>query len=138
MAAPDTHIAELDEGELRSFGLTTGALVAAIFGLLLPWLFDLNYPRWPWAVCAVLTIWALVAPRTLRLVYRGWMRVGLLLSRVTTPILMSVVFFVVVLPTGLLARLFREDVLRRKFEGDAESYRIPSKKHPQDQYERPF
>ena len=50
MTAP---IPELDHAGLRRFGLTTGALIAGIFGLLLPWLFDARYPAWPWLAAAL-------------------------------------------------------------------------------------
>ena len=38
-----THeIPELDREGLRQFGLTTGGIVAVLFGVVLPWLFDLD------------------------------------------------------------------------------------------------
>ena len=48
--------------ELRSFALVTGAMVAAVFGLLLPWLFASRMPLWPWIVFAFLSTWGLVHP----------------------------------------------------------------------------
>ena len=47
-----------------------------------------------------------VAPGALGPVYRGWMRFGLALSRVTTPIIMAVIYFGILTPTGLAMRLF--------------------------------
>ena len=41
-------IPELDRRGLRSFGLTTGLMVAALFGLALPWLLEHQVPIWPW------------------------------------------------------------------------------------------
>ena len=38
-------------------------------------------------------------------VYRGWMKMALMISKVTTPIFMSIVYFVVLTPTGLLMRV---------------------------------
>ena len=54
--------------ELREFGIVTGALFALVFGLLLPWLFELALPTWPWIVLAILATWGIVAPATLRFV----------------------------------------------------------------------
>ena len=71
MSADKAEIPELDRPGLRRFGLTTGAIVAALFGVLLPYLFDHAWPRWPWVIAAILITWATVAPGTLRLVYRG-------------------------------------------------------------------
>ena len=41
-------IETLDAAGYRKFGLITGAIVVVLFGLAIPWLFSLNFPRWPW------------------------------------------------------------------------------------------
>ena len=128
MAASHT-IPELDRKGLREFGLVTGTIVAILFGVFFPWVLERAYPLWPWVVMAVLGGWALIAPSSLRPVYRGWMRVGLLLSKVTTPIVMGAIFFVIIVPVGLVMRLAKRDPLRRTFERDAISYRLASE-HP--------
>ncbi len=69
-------IPELDRKGLREFGLTTGAIIAALFGALFPWLLERAFPLWPWIILLVLGGWALVAPASLRPVYRLWMRFG--------------------------------------------------------------
>ena len=125
--AHDATIPELDANGLRNFGISTGAIVAGLFGLLLPWLFERALPLWPWAVFAVLAAWALLAPRSLRLVYRYWMKLGLLLNRVTTPIVLGVVFFLVVAPMGLVRRAFGRDAMARTFDDAAPTYRVKSR-----------
>jgi hypothetical protein len=131
-------IPELDAKGLRSFALTTGGIVVALFGLLLPWLLDLGFPIWPWVLGAVLSVWGLAAPATLRPVYRGWMRFGLLASRITTPIILGIVFYVVIMPMGLVMRLFGHDPMRRKLDTDEASYRVPSKPATRESVERPY
>jgi hypothetical protein len=133
----EQEIRKLDRKGLREFGLTTGGIVAALFGLFFPWLLERPIPRWPWVVAGVLAAWGLVAPMSLGPVYRGWMRLGILLSRVTTPVIMGVVFFLVVTPTGLVRRLLGKDSLARRFEA-SESYRVPSHKAPIRNLEKPF
>ncbi len=136
--AGDTHkIPELDRKGLREFGLTTGALVAGLFGLFFPWLLERPWPVWPWAVFALLGGWALLAPASLRPVYFGWMRFGLLLSRITTPIIMALVFFLVLTPMALFRRLLRKDALQRQFD-DSDTYRVASKTPPEDHLDRPY
>ena len=135
----DHPIPELDKAGLRRFGITTGAIVGVLFGVLLPWLFGLGYPLWPWIVFAVLALWGLAAPTTLQPVYYWWMRFGLLLNKVTSPIIMGVVFFVVLLPMALVMRyVARRDPLRRQFDAAAESYRIESAQTDSDGLRRPF
>jgi hypothetical protein len=132
-----SDIPQLDARGFRQFGLTTGGLVAVLFGVVFPYLFGAGWPLWPWIVFAVLATWALVAPMTLQPLYRGWMRVGLALSKVTTPIIMTLVFLVAILPGAILLRLLGKDPMRRKKE-PAESYRVPSRGISAKNLEKPF
>lgn len=134
-----THsIPELDRKGLRDFGLVTGAFLAALFGLLLPWLLERSFPIWPWALFALLAILGLAAPMVLRPVYRTWMRFGLLMGRIMTPVVLGLAFFVVIIPTALLKRLFGRDAMRRNFEASAKSYRVISKKPSKNSLEKPY
>jgi hypothetical protein len=133
----DHDIKDLDAKGLREFALTTGAIVAVLFGLFFPWLLERPIPRWPWVIAGVLVVWGLAAPATLKPVYRGWMRFGLLLSKVTTPLIMGAVFFLVITPMGLWRRMAKKDPLARAFEPGG-SYRVPSHKAPIRNLEKPF
>ena len=134
-----THeIPELDREGLRHFGLTTGGIVALLFGLVLPWLFDLDYPRWPWIVGGVLIAWGLIHPPSLKPVYYWWMRFGVLLSRVTTPLVLGVVFYVMITPLSLVMRVFGREGMHSKPGPDRSSYRILSERPPTSKMERPF
>jgi hypothetical protein len=130
-------IKELDAKGLREFGLTTGGIVAVLFGLFFPWLLERPIPRWPWVIAAVLGAWALAAPASLRGFYRGWMKLGLLLGKISTPVIMGVVFYLLVTPMGLVRRLLGKDSLARGFEMKP-SYRVPSHKAPAKNLEKPF
>ena len=131
-------IPELDRKGLREFGLVTGGIVAGLFGLFFPWVLERSWPAWPWIVFAVLGCWGLLAPMSLQPVYRVWMRFGLLLSRVTTPLIMGLVFYLVITPSGLLHRLFAsKDAMARKFD-NSESYRVQSDKPPAKNLEKPY
>ncbi len=67
---------KLTEPELRKFGLTTGAIAAVLFGLLLPWIFGHRLPLWPWCVAGTLWLLALVYPKALQPIYTVWMKIG--------------------------------------------------------------
>jgi hypothetical protein len=58
------------------------------------------------AIAAALLLLAAVAPAALRPVYRVWMRIGEGLAWVNTRIILTVVFFLVVTPIGVVMRLF--------------------------------
>jgi O-antigen/teichoic acid export membrane protein len=131
-------IQELDARELRKFGITTGALIAALFGVLLPWAWDFRFPTWPWVIFIVLSLWALINPRSLRPVYRGWMRFGLLISKITTPIVLGIVFYVVFVPVGIVFRLLRYDPMKRDFDSTSETYRISKSNQSESTLENPY
>ena len=53
-----------------------------------------------------------------------WMRFGLLLHKITNPIIMGLVFFVTVTPTALVMKMMGLDPLNRKIDRNAKSYWI--------------
>ena len=136
--AASKEIPSLDRAGLRRFGLVTGAILAALFGLFFPFVFGLSMPRWPWIVAAVLAAWAIVAPSSLDPIYRGWMRFGLILNRITTPIVLAIVFYGVIAPIGLVMRTFGKDPMTRRFDASARSYRVTSSKPKTENMTRPF
>ena len=138
MTRYEKTIPELDTDGLRNFGLTTGLIVAVLFGIFFPWLFGRGFPLWPWVLSAVLVTWALIAPSTLRRVYQRWMRLGLLISRVTTPLVLGIVFYIVIMPFGLVRRMFGRDPMSRAFDADASSYRVKTETRPRKSLENPY
>jgi hypothetical protein len=137
MAAPHA-IPVLDRKGLREFGLLTGGIVAVLFGLFFPWLLERPWPRWPWVLFGVLGGMALIAPLALGPVYKAWMQLGLLLNKVTTPLILGIVFFLVISPIGLVRRMRRHDAMARTFDSNVPSYRVPSQPKPSESLKRPF
>ena len=133
----NNEIPDLDAGGLRSFGITTGAIFAGLFGLLFPYLLGRPFPIWPWGVFLVLGIWALLAPASLGPVYRGWMRIGLLLGKVTTPIIMTLLFVVAIFPMSILLRIFGKDPMKSGFD-QSDTYRENSKTPSISNMEKPY
>src|SRR5689334_15620145 len=82
-----------------------------------------------WALlCGGLLIVAAVAtPTFLAPLNRIWKRIGVLLSRIVSPIALGVLFFGVLVPTGLLMRLFGRDPMRLRFDRNASTYWIDRK-----------
>lgn len=134
-----THsIPKLDKKGLRDFGLTTGAIFAGLFGLILPLLHGHGVPIWPWAIAGILGVWALLAPNTLNPVYYGWMRLGLILGAINSRIILGIVFYALILPTGFLMRIFSKDPMARSLDPQEKTYRILSKTRPKASMEKPF
>jgi hypothetical protein len=131
-------IPELDRAGLRKFGLTTGGIVAVLFGVFFPWLLKAGFVLWPWVLFALLAIMGLVAPMSLRPVYHGWMRFGLFMSRFTTPLIMGLVFFLVITPAALVMKVLGKDPMRRKPVQDQTTYRVAGQKAARESIERPY
>ncbi len=131
-------IKKLDKQELRKFGLITGAIVAVLFGLLLPFAFGKQIPTWPWVLTGTLWLLAGLVPMALQPIYRGWMKVGFVLGWVNTRILLGLVFYLMIFPMGRVMRIFRKDPLARKIDADLSTYRVKSRVLPKQHMERPF
>ena len=76
-------------------------------------------------VSAAFLLAALLVPGVLRPLNRLWMAFALLLHKVTSPIILGVMFFGLFAPVGLVFRLRRRDLMRRRFDKAAGSYWIP-------------
>ena len=131
------EIPELDEKGLRKFAYTSAALVVVLFGLLIPWLFGIR-PVWPWVVAGGLALWGTVSPGSLKPVYKLWMRFGLVMNRITTPIILGLIFFVVLAPIAFFMRLFGRDTLKLNLNKESDSYRIESDLFEKNTMERPY
>ena len=133
-----TEIPELDTPGLRRFGLIFAAIIAVLFGLLLPLVFGFGWPWWPWLVAAGFAAWSLLAPATLNGFYRLWMRFGLVMNAIVSRLILGIVFYLVVLPTGLILRLLGKDPMRRQTRTPEESYRVESRDSEPEQMRKPF
>lgn len=134
-----TNIPALDNKGLRKFGLTTGVIIVVLFAAFFPWVFDATtMPMWPWILAGLLWAPALLMPSVLRPVYTTWMKIGHGIGWVNTRIILGVLFYVLVLPMGLVMRLFGKDPMARKLDESVSSYRIKSVREPKDRLEKPF
>ena len=133
-----TKIPRLDNKGYRSFAFTTGSAFVVIFGGLVPWVFDFPYPVWPWLLFFFLAVWGLVAPRTLMPVYVGWMTLALLINRITTPIILGVVFYLFLSPMAIVIKVLKKDPIPKGFDKSKDSYRLDSEKTDHENLERPF
>jgi saxitoxin biosynthesis operon SxtJ-like protein len=104
--------ARLTPTEGRKFGLLVGAAFLLV-GVLL-WRRTHVTAAWvTTAVAVALIAGGLAMPAKLGPVYRAWMALAKVISKVTTPVFMSLIFFVVLTPAGFLVRLFGHRPLTR-------------------------
>jgi len=139
MAAQPHLFPELDRKGYRDFGLTTGAILAGLFGLFFPFVFSRPLPVWPWIIFAVLAAMALAAPMSLAPVYKYWMKFGHFMGTyIMTPLIMLIVFVGMFVPIGLIRRLLGKDSMARKMDSNASTYRLPSERKSAKNLEKPF
>jgi Saxitoxin biosynthesis operon protein SxtJ len=104
--------ARLSPSEGRRFGLAVGAAFLALAALL-------YWRELPTAAVvagilgAALLLGGLAIPGRLGPVYRTWMRFAFALSRITTPIFLGIVYYLVFTPIGLIMRALGRNPLAR-------------------------
>jgi len=116
----------LDVGRkaLRSFGGLVGGVLLLIGGYVL-W----RQGGAPGTAVYVLgglggalVLLGTLSPAVLRPLYKVWMALALVLGFIMTRVLLSLVYFLLVLPIGLALRLARKDLLDRTLDTEASSY----------------
>lgn len=107
-------------GSERSFGLVFGFVLGAVG--LWPLLHGHSPRIWAMLPAVIFVVVALARPPLLRPLNLVWWSIGRLLHRITTPIILGMLFYLTVAPTGLLMRAFGKDPLRLKFDRGAPSY----------------
>jgi len=107
----------------RAFGM----VFAGVFFVIAIWpLLHGGTLRW-WAVSVALgfVLVALAKPVLLASLNRLWLKLGIFLGKVVSPIALGILFYGVFTPLGAVMRLSGKDSLRLKFDPDADSYWIP-------------
>ena len=91
----------------RKFGLIIGSFFPAIF-----YLFVGSINVYFWGFFAVIFILGIFNSKLLTPLNFMWMQLGVLLGRVTSPIVLGCLYFLVLTPFAVLLRLFNRDELR--------------------------
>ncbi len=133
-----SEIPELDESGLRRFALLFALIIVVIFGGLFPFLRGSGFVPAPWVIGIFFAVWALIAPRTVRPFYRLWMRFGFFMSAIMNRLILGIVFYLIILPFGIILRIRGLDPLKRKLDREVKSYRAISDQDRPDHMRRPF
>lgn len=124
--------------ELRKFGLIMAMMVVAIFGLLLPWLWSGRFRPWPWWIGGAFAAFAVVWPAALKWVYIAWMKIGGVLGKINTTIILGLAYWLIFTPLGVVLRLIGKDTLAKGWREDVQTYRVPKSARADDHMERQF
>ena len=94
----------------RSFGLVFFAVFLIIS--IWPLLDNQDIRIWSLIVSLIFLILGILNSNLLKPFNKIWFKFGMFLGNIVSPIVMSLVFFLVVTPTGLLMRFFGKDLLK--------------------------
>ena len=78
---------------------------------------------WSLIISFIFFVLGLINSKLLTPLNKLWFKFGILLGNIISPIVMGIVFFLVVTPTGLIMRIFRKDILKLK-KNNKDSYWI--------------
>lgn len=123
---------------LRDFGLIMAGMLILMFSLILPWLFGYPIPYWPFVVACSFVVIALSKPILLGPVNRVWLKFSDVLGWVNTRLVMGAIFFLLIVPIGLLRRTVNKDPLNNNWSDVKKSYRINTKIRSKEHLEKPF
>ena len=103
-------------GSNKSFGIVFFLVFLLIS--LYPLINDGTLRIWSFVISIIFLILGILNSKILSPLNKIWFKFGLLLGKIISPIVMGIIFFIVVTPTGLILRLFQKDVLNLKFNNN--------------------
>ncbi len=111
-------------GSNKSFGI----VFAVVFGLIAFWpLIKGNDIRlWSLIISIIFLVLGLVNSKILTPLNKLWFKFGIFLGNFIAPIVMSIIFFLVVTPTGIIMKLLGKDLIKLK-KNNEKSYWIEKK-----------
>ncbi|ESP63093.1 hypothetical protein SMITH_81 [Smithella sp. ME-1] len=126
-----------NKSDWKKFGITMG-IILSIIGFFLLWKNN-NY-NYILFLAAAFFITGLILPSILRPIYKAWMALAVVMNFIMTRVIMAVIFYLIVTPTGLIASLTGKKFLDMKIDKSAKSYWIIREKTNKlkSDYERQF
>ena len=124
--------------ELRKFSIIL-FFAFGILGLLVFW----RRGEAGLVLCGVglaLLLCGLTAPKVLLYPYKGWMRLSLILGFLMNHLILSLMYYLVFTPTGIVMRMLGKDLLRKQFDKNGKTYWLKreEKTYAKERYEKMF
>ena len=104
-------------GSNRSFGIVF--FVVFLIIATYPLINGDELRLWSLIISIVFLFLGLVNSKILNPLNKLWFKFGIFLGKIISPLVMSIIFFLVVTPIGLLMRLFNKDLLNLKFNNNS-------------------
>ena len=106
----------------RSFGIVF--FVVFLLVSFYPLINEENIRYWSLFISFIFLILGLLNSKILTPLNKIWFKFGIFLGKIVSPLVMGIIFFLVVTPTGFLMKLFKKDILNLKFKTNNKSYWI--------------
>ncbi len=100
-------------GSNRSFGIVFFVFFLII--ALYPLINNENIRFWSLFISLIFLLLGLINSKILTPLNKIWFKFGLFLGKIISPLVMSIIFFFVVTPIGILMRIFKKDLLNLKY-----------------------
>jgi len=123
--------------ELRKAALQLAAFFAVIGGVSW-WRRHVYPPLVLWSAAALLAVLALVAPTAFGPIERVLIRAGERIGRVTSPIVLGIVYYLVLTPFGIVMRRRRDPLDRRMHDGTPSNWIKRSGRSSAESYRQQF
>jgi len=105
--------------ELRQFAFIMAGMILLLFALFFPWLYDLGFSYTPYIISGLFISLGLIIPKALQPVYTGWIKFSNILGFINSKILLFIIFYLIITPMGLVAKLFGFDPMKKKVKSDS-------------------
>lgn len=135
-----SEIKELDvsKNSIRKFAF----LVGGIFIIITIWMLMNSFSRFSPYLFSIIGMLLMLAgtffPYTLKNIYKLWMAMAFTMGWFVSRILVMVIFYLVVMPIGLTARIFGKKFLDEKMEEGRDSYWIKKNTNNTVNYEKMY
>ena len=106
--------------EFRKFGITVGIILILLSGIFL-WKEIYSY-QILLSVGVVLCVLGFAVPVVLKPIYWIWMIFGNILGWFMTRVILSLLYYIIITPIGLVSRLFGKSFLELKWDYSKRSY----------------
>ena len=126
------------KSDLRNFGFTVGIILLIISGFLF-WKEKESFQIF-FAIGITLFLTAIAIPAVLKPVYWIWMIFATILGWIMTRLILSILFYVILTPIGLVSRLFGKQFVELRWDKSNDSYwNLRTNEHLQkENYEKQF
>ena len=109
-----------EKSDLRKFGITIGLILLIIAGFLF-WKEKESF-QILFTFGVTLFIFGIAIPFILKPIYWVWMIFATILGWIMTRVILSLLFYIIVTPIGLILRFFRKQFLELRWDKSKESY----------------